>query len=276
MSQTIDTNKAIEKFGKLPSKIAYITNSSCLVEGDTFKVLKKIKSNSIDMIFADPPYFLSNGGISVSSGKQVLVNKAKWDEGYSTKMKYQFNVRWIRECKRVLKDDGTIWISGTMHNIYSVGYALEILGFKIINNITWRKLNPPPNLACRSFTHSTETILWAKKENKKSKHTYNYRLMKSMNDDKQMKDVWEGPLTSKKEKSHGKHPTQKPEYLLERIILASTKENDMILDPFCGTSTTGVVARKLGRSYIGVDNEFEYIEISKKRLMEAENEPTKL
>ena len=233
---------------------------------DTFKALKSIKKESIDVIFADPPYFLSNDGITCSSGRMVSVNKGKWDQGYSFEEKHRFNRRWIRQCKRVLKPNGTIWISGTLHNIYSIGVALEQEGFKIINNITWKKTNPPPNLACKTFTHSTETILWAKKADKKAKHFFNYSLMKELNNGKQMKDVWEGSLTSKKEKVFGKHPTQKPEYLLERIILASTKEGDLVLDPFCGSSTTGVVCKRLHRNYIGIDNNEEYIELSKKRL----------
>ena len=146
--------------------------------------------------------------------------------------------------------------------------ALEQEGFKILNNITWQKSNPAPNLSCRYFTHSTETILWARKDDKKAKHYYNYDLMKDINGGKQMKDVWIGPLTKKAEKWAGKHPTQKPEYLLERIILASTKENDYILDPFVGSGTTGVVAKRLGRKFIGIDAEKDYLEIAKRRLEE--------
>ena len=172
--------------------------------------------------------------------------------------------------KRALKPNGSIWISGTFHNIYSIGMALEQEGFKIINNITWQKTNPPPNLACRCFTHSTETILWAQKNDKKSHHYFNYELMKEFNGGKQMKDVWTGSLTKPSEKKCGKHPTQKPEYLLERIILASTEEGAMILDPFCGSGTTGVAALRHGRVFIGIDNVEEYLEISRKRL-EMEN-----
>ena len=164
--------------------------------------------------------------------------------------------------------NGTIWISGTLHNIYSIGMALEQEGFKIINNITWQKTNPPPNLACRCFTHSTETILWAQKDEKKSKHLFNYQLMKQQNSGKQMKDVWTGPLTPQKEKAFGKHPTQKPIYLLERIIEASTNSGAIVLDPFCGSSTTGVAANMLGRKYIGIDNVEEYIALSVRRLQQ--------
>lgn len=233
---------------------------------DTFKALKNIKKESIDVIFADPPYFLSNGGITCHSGKMVSVNKGIWDQGSSFEDKHKFNRKWIKACKKILKLNGTIWISGTFHNIYSIGVALEQEGFKIINNITWKKTNPSPNLACKCFTHSTETILWAKKNDKKTKHFFNYQLMRKINHNKQMKDVWEGSLTSKKEKIFGKHPTQKPEYLLEKILLASTKEGDLVLDPFCGSSTTGVVCKKLKRNYIGIDNNEDYIKLSIKRL----------
>ena len=241
-------------------------NNSKLLLGDTFKLMRTIPKESVDMIFADPPYCLSNDGFSNSGGNMVSVNKGKWDKKESLQEKHSFNRKWIRMMKRVLKPNGTIWISGSFHNIYSVGMALEQEGFKILNNITWQKTNPAPNLSCRYFTHSTETILWARKNDKKARHYYNYPLMKEMNNGKQMKDVWTGSLTPKSEKWAGKHPTQKPEYLLEKIILASTQEGDMILDPFVGSGTTGVVAKRLGRKFIGIDAEEEYLEIAKKRL----------
>lgn len=245
---------------------AYETETELLLLGDTFSILEKIIPGSVDMIFADPPYFLSNDGITCQAGKMVSVNKGNWDRAFSLEEKHEFNRKWIRLCKQALSSNGTIWISGTLHNIYSVGMALEQEGFKIINNITWQKTNPPPNLACRCFTHSTETVLWAQKDEKSAKHQFNYELMKELNDGKQMKDVWTGSLTPKKEKSEGKHPTQKPLYLLERIIQASTCEGDLILDPFCGSSTTGVAAKRLGRKYIGIDNVQEYIDLSIRRL----------
>lgn len=247
-------------------EIFYQEKDSILVHSDTFLFLENTKPESFDMIFADPPYFLSNGGFSNSGGKIVSVNKGKWDKLTSLEDKHDFNRRWIRLAKRVLKPDGTIWISGSLHNIYSVGMALEQEGFKILNNITWQKTNPAPNLSCRYFTHSTETILWARKNEKNAKHYYNYELMKELNEGKQVKDVWTGGLTRQTEKWAGKHPTQKPEYLLERIILASTREGDCILDPFVGSGTTAVVAKRLNRKCIGVDAELEYLEIAKKRL----------
>lgn len=243
--------------------------------GDSFSFLKKIPDKSIDMIFADPPYFLSNGGITVQSGKMVSVNKASWDMGMNSEDKLIYNRTWIKECRRVLKDDGTIWISGTMHNIYFVGVALELEGFSIINNITWQKTNPPPNIAIRAFTHSTETILWARKlltPKKKGKHLFNYWEMKELNNDKQMKDVWQFSLTPKREKAEGKHPTQKPLVLLDRIILASTKEGDVILDPFNGSGTTGISAYKNNRKYIGIDNVRNYLNLTKKRYLQVKKE----
>lgn len=239
-----------------------------LIQGDCIEELKKIKKGSVKMIFADPPYFLSTqNGISCSGGKMVSVKKGDWDNSLSLKEKHRFNKRWIRACKRVLSDDGSIWISGTFHNIYSIGMALEEEGFYIINNITWQKLNPPPNLSCKCFVHSTETILWAVKD--KKKYTFNYSLMKEQNGGKQHKDVWSGPLTPKKEKKLGKHPTQKPKYILTKLINASTNEGDLVLDPFSGSGTTGVCALELGRKYIGIEKEEEYINISKKRLEEV-------
>ena len=255
-----------ESIQKRQSKYYQDINAE-LISGDSFEILKNIKTKSIDMIFADPPYFLSGDGITVSSGRMVGVKKAVWDEKIDFKEKHKFNKNWIRKCRRILKDNGTIWISGTMHNIYSIGTALEEEGFKIINNITWVKTNPPPNISCRAFTHSTETILWAKKDLKKSKHLFNYLDMKIINDGKQMKDVWYTSHTKKSEKSYGKHPTQKPLEVLNRIILASTKPGDIVLDPFNGSGTTGVASVLNGRKYIVIDNNEEYLDISKQRII---------
>ena len=249
--------------GKL--KYYYNKRNFKLIQGDSLEVLKDVKEKSIDMIFADPPYFLSGDGITCNSGKMVSVKKGSWDEKIDIKSKHEFNKEWIRLCKEVLTDDGTIWISGTMHNIYSIGMALEEEGFKIINNITWRKLNPPPNISCRAFTHSTETILWAKKDLKKAKHKFNYDIMKELNGGKQMKDVWETSLVKPSEKKYGKHPTQKPIEILEKIILASTDEGDLILDPFNGSGTTGIMANKLKRKYIGIEKEKEYLDLTIRR-----------
>lgn len=244
----------------------YFNSDAALYYSDTFVALYKMLPERVNMIFADPPYFLSNDGITCSAGKVVSVNKGEWDKIGGIDDKHEFNRIWIRLCHRVLKQDGTIWISGTLHNIYSVGMALEQEGFKILNNITWQKTNPPPNMACRCFTHSTETVLWARKADKGTRHFFNYDLMRKLNGGKQMKDVWTGGLTPASEKRFGKHPTQKPVYLLERILLASTRENDVVLDPFCGSSTTGVACKHLKRKYIGIDNNKEYLQLSIERL----------
>lgn len=243
-------------------------NDSVLILGDALEILEQMPAEFVDVIFADPPYFLSNDGTTCRSGKRTSVNKGDWDKISTLEEKHEFNRRWIALCKKILKPNGTIWISGTLHNIYSVGMALEQEGFKIMNNITWQKTNPPPNLSCKYFTHSTETILWAKK-NPSAKHFFNYELMKELNGGKQMKDVWSGALTPRSEKLFGKHPTQKPLYLLEKILLASTRAGDVVLDPFCGSATTGVACRKLGRKFIGIDNNAEFIALAKERLIHA-------
>ncbi len=251
------------------SNIYYQNKDLTLYLDDSFKLLTELPSKSVDMVFADPPYFLSSGGISCNSGRQVIVDKGEWDKTLNVEEKLNYNRLWLRLIRNVLKDDGTIWVSGTFHNIYTIGVALEMEGYAIINNITWIKPNPTPNLGCRCFTNSTETILWARKQltkTKKGKHYFNYSLMKDLNDNKQMKDAWLINLPKKEEKKYGKHPTQKPEALLERIILASTMEGDLILDPFNGSGTTGVVSAKLKRKYIGIDNNKEYLEITKKRI----------
>jgi site-specific DNA-methyltransferase (adenine-specific) len=239
-----------------------------LLKGDCIEILNEAKENTVDMIFADPPYFLSNGGITCHAGKMVSVNKGKWDKSRGIKGNHDFTIKWLKACQRVLKPNGTIWVSGTTHIIYSVGFAMQELGYKILNDIIWFKRNAPPNLSCRYFTHSTEIVLWAAK-NKKSKHYFDYELMKKMNQGKQMRNVWEISAPLAEEKKFGKHPTQKPVELLTRIILASTKQNDLILDPFCGSSTTGVATILLNRKYVGIDLEDEYLHLSKKRLENA-------
>ncbi len=227
-----------------------------------------------DMIFADPPYFLSNGGISVQSGKQVSVNKGDWDKSKGFEKDNDFNRQWISLCRDKLKPEGTIWISGTYHNIFSVAQMLNELNFRILNVITWAKTNPPPNLSCRFFTHSTEFIIWARKD-KKVSHYFNYDLMKMINGGTQMRDVWCLPAIAKWEKSCGKHPTQKPLPLLGRIILASTKPNAWILDPFSGSATTGIAANILGRRYLGLEQNEEFLKLSKARRIELDNVATK-
>ena len=240
-----------------------------LLQGNCIELLNQFDFK-FNMIFADPPYFLSNGGISVQSGKMVSVNKGNWDKSQGFEKDNDFNRQWLSLCREHLTDDGTIWVSGTFHNIFSVAQQMTELGYKILNCITWQKSNPPPNLSCRYFTHSTEFILWARKS-QKSKHYFNYELMKKINGGTQMRDVWTLPAIAKWEKSCGKHPTQKPLPLLARIILASTKENNWILDPFAGSSTTGIAASLLGRRFLGIDQETGFLELSKARREEIEN-----
>lgn len=243
-----------------------------LLHGDTFELLPQF-SFKFDMIFADPPYFLSNGGISVQSGKVVCVNKGDWDKGASPEEINAFNLRWLSLCREKLKDNGTIWVSGTYHNIFSVANALTQLGYKILNVITWAKTNPPPNISCRYFTHSTEFIIWARKREKVA-HYYNYELMKQLNDNKQMTDVWRLPAIAPWEKSCTKHPTQKPLGLLTRIIMASTKPNAWILDPFAGSSTTGIAANLLSRRFLGIEREEAFAAIGRARRQEIEDART--
>lgn len=240
-----------------------------LAHGDSFKLLKQFDFK-FDMIFADPPYFLSNGGISLQSGKVVCVDKGAWDKGKSLDEMMNFNKEWLRLCRDKLKDNGTIWISGTYHNIFSVANCLNELGYKILNVITWQKTNPPANISCRFFTYSTEFIIWARKFPKKP-HKFHYHLMKHLNGDKQMTDVWRLPAIGRWEKSQGKHPMQKPLSLLTRIILASTDSGDWILDPFSGSSTTGIAANLCGRRFVGIEQDEEFCEMSKARREEIEN-----
>ena len=244
-------------------------NDFNLLHGDTFELLPQFNFK-FDMIFADPPYFLSNGGISVQSGKVVCVDKGEWDKGMSPTEVNAFNSKWISLCREKLKDNGTIWISGTYHNIFSVANCLTQLGYKILNVITWAKTNPPPNVSCRYFTYSTEFVIWARKS-AKVPHYYNYQLMKHINADKQMTDVWRLPAIAPWEKTCSKHPTQKPLGLLSRIILASTKPGAWILDPFAGSSTTGIAANLLGRRFLGIEREEKYVALSKARREEIED-----
>lgn len=253
----------------------YQKDNFTLYLGDCLKVLKDFKENSVDLIFADPPYLLSNGGFTVYAGRRVSVNKGSWDKSKGIKEDYLFHRNWIRACRRVLKPAGTIWISGTYHSIYSCGLALQLEGFKILNDIAWYKPNASPNLSGRYFTASHETLIWAIKD-PKSKHYFNYNLMRKgewpedflKKQGKQMRSVWALGTPKTWEKKFGKHPTQKPMALLERIILASSKEGDLVTDPFTGSSTTGLAAYLLNRQFIGIDIEKQYLDLSVKRFEE--------
>jgi site-specific DNA-methyltransferase (adenine-specific) len=245
---------------------AYLYQANCLELMDM--IIAKYPNGCFDMIFADPPYFLSNGGFTCQAGKMVKVHKGDWDKSKGADANHAFNLEWLSRCQKLLKPNGTIWVSGTMHVIYSIGFALQQLGYKLLNDIIWEKPNPPPNLACRYFTHSTETILWAAKS-EKSKHCFNYDIMRKYNNDKQMKSVWRFTSPPNAEKTYGKHPTQKPLALLDRCIEASTKVGDFVFDPFAGSSTTGVSALRLNRKFCGVELENDFIDLSLKRLNEV-------
>ena len=239
-----------------------------MAHGDCLRLLEEFDFK-FDMVFADPPYFLSNGGISLQSGKVVCVDKGEWDKGKTPEEVMAFNMDWLRLCREKMKDNGTIWISGTYHNIFSVAQCLVTLGYRILNVITWQKTNPPVNISCRFFTYSTEFIIWARKCSKVP-HKFNYDLMKKLNDGKQMTDVWRMPAIGRWEKNCGKHPTQKPLRLLTRMILASTSPGDWILDPFSGSSTTGIAANLCGRRFAGIEQEEEFCRMSAARREELE------
>ncbi len=243
-----------------------------LLQGDVFELLPQFDFK-FDMVFADPPYFLSNDGLTIKNGKITSVNKGKWDKSKGFEYINDFNRRWLKLIRDKMKEEATIWISGTMHNIFSIGQILTELDFKILNIITWQKTNPPPNFSKRYFTHSTEQIIWARK-NAKVPHYFNYDLMKELNDGKQMRDVWTLPAVAKWEKSCGKHPTQKPISVLTRILLASTRKGAWIIDPFTGSSTTGIAANLLDRKFVGIDISKEFLEISKCRKLEIEDKLT--
>lgn len=239
-----------------------------LLKGDCIGLMNSFDFE-FDMIFSDPPYHLSNGGISIQSGVPVSVNKGKWDKSQGFEEDYKFDKTWLASCREHLKPNGTIWVSGTYHNIFSVARCLSELNFKILNCITWVKTNPPPNLSCRYFTYSAEYILWARKE-QKTPHRFNYELMKVLNGGTQMRDVWTLPAIASWEKSCGKHPTQKPLSVLARIILASTEPGAWILDPFTGSSTTGIAANLLGRRFLGIDREESFLKMSIARREELD------
>ena len=244
-----------------------------LFKGDALDIMRAMPAESFDMVFADPPYFLSNGGFSVHSGKRVSVHKGGWDKSRGVADDMDFHRAWIEEARRLLKPNGTIWISGTYHSIYQCGYALQASGFHMLNDIAWFKPNAAPNLSCRVFTASHETLLWARKD-KKARHYFDYGAMKNgdwsadkmKNPGTQMRSVWAVNTPKQSEKTHGKHPTQKPLELLRRIVLASTPTGASILDPFAGSSTTGIAAAMIGdRDFTGIEKSKKYIDLSIKR-----------
>lgn len=245
--------------------------SFVLHRGDCREVLASLPAESVDLVFADPPYFLSNGGITCQSGRMVKVDKGRWDVSQGVEANHAFNKEWLAACRRVLKPNGTIFVSGTRHVIFSVGFAMQQLGFKILNDIAWYKVTPPPNLSCRYFTHATETIIWSARD-ARSKHHFAYAQMKEENGGKQMQSLWSLRPPLKAEKRFGKHPTQKPLALLERIVRAASDPESVVLDPFSGSGTTGVAAARLGRRYVGIELDEQYLQLSIQRLADLDGE----
>lgn len=261
-----------EKKSKLNDYLYFKGDNFRLYHGDNIKLLALIPDNAVDLIFADPPYFLSNGSFTCQNGKMVSVKKGDWDMGSTHERNFDFHCEWLSACHRVLKPNGSLWLSGTYHSIFQCGFALQKCGYHVLNDIAWFKPNASPNLSCRYFTASHETLIWARKS-KSSKHVFNYDLMKNGNwkedflkkPNKQMRSVWAMGTTPREEKTFGKHPTQKPTSLLKRIVLASSNKGDIVLDPFTGSSTTGIACKQLSRNFIGIDIEKQYLELSKKR-----------
>ncbi|MBE6458491.1 MAG: site-specific DNA-methyltransferase [Alphaproteobacteria bacterium] len=246
--------------------------------GNSFELLKKFDDETFDMIFVDPPYLISNVGTSCQNGKLVSINKGGWDKCNGVEENFEFHKKWLAECKRLLKPNATIWVSGTYHSLHPCGFAMQLLGYHILNDIIWFKPNASPNLSCKYFAASHESLVWARK-NKKAKHYFDYQAMKEGDFPKdmikkphcQMRTVWSINATPPQEKIFGRHPTQKPLALLERIVKASTPEGALILDPFMGSGTTGVAATKLNRRFIGIDNCQEYVNLAEKRIIDAIN-----
>ena len=247
--------------------------SNKIINADCLKELKKIPNKTFDLVFADPPYNMQIGEkLTRPDSSKVNGVNDKWDQFESLKDYDEFCISWLRECKRVLKDNGAIWVIGSYHNIFRLGYHLQNLGYWLLNDIIWRKNNPMPNFRGTRFTNAHETLIWASK-NKKSKYTFNYQSLKCFNDDLQMRSDWILPICNGKErlKKKGKkvHSTQKPEALLHRIILATTNKNDTVFDPFLGTGTSAVVSKKLGRKYYGIEKDKKYFTAAKERIHKA-------
>jgi site-specific DNA-methyltransferase (adenine-specific) len=255
-------------------KIFFHHKNFTLVLGDSLRAMTNPKlAGACDMVFADPPYNLSNDGITCQNGRMVSVNKGAWDKSRGASGDFDFHHTWLNLARDCLRDTGSLWVSGTYHSIYQCGYALQLLDYHILNDIAWFKPNASPNLSCRYFTASHETLIWARK-NKKAKHHFDYPAMKDgkwpgdfiKKDGLQMRSVWAIHPPKKEEKIYGKHPTQKPLELLRRVVLASTRAGDKILDPFCGSGTTGIAAAALERKFIGIDREEKYLEVAAKRF----------
>jgi site-specific DNA-methyltransferase (adenine-specific) len=286
------TRSVVPRGGPFPDLPAWAAGPGwALHAGDCLERLAAVPEASVDLAFADPPYFLSNGGFTCQSGRRAPVGKGAWDASRGIDEDHRFTRAWIEACGRVLKPTGSLWISGTQHVIFSAGFALQSLGWRLLNTVTWYKPNASPNLSCRYFTHSSEILIWAAPRRPgRLLHHFDYPRMKVENGGKQMRDVWALPrpgedeldadgqgriwtLTSPRqdEKAHGKHPTQKPVALLRRIIEATAPEGGLVLDPFSGSGTTGVAALRLGRRFLGMEQDPTWLALARARL-EAESE----
>ena len=244
-----------------------------ILEGDCVEAMRGLPTASIDCVFADPPYNLQLGGdLNRPDGSRVDAVNDAWDKFASFKTYDDFTRAWLTEAKRILKPNGSLWVIGSYHNIFRVGTSLQDAGFWILNDIVWRKANPMPNFKGTRFTNAHETLIWAA-TGEKARYTFNYRTMKTLNDELQMRSDWVLPICGGPEriKRNGTkaHPTQKPEALLYRVMLATTNKGDVVLDPFFGTGTTGAVAKRLGREWIGIEREPDYIEVAKERIEAA-------
>jgi site-specific DNA-methyltransferase (adenine-specific) len=278
----------LHSWDKLPG-ISERGRSWALVQGDCMEALDKLPPQSVDVAFADPPYLLSNGGTTCQSGRRVSVNKGGWDASGGLADDHAFHARWLGAVRRILKPSGTLWVSGTQHVIFSIGFAMQELGFHLLNTVTWYKPNASPNLACRFFTHSTEILLWASPARTRPlPHRFNYPVMKATNGGKQMRDLWDiweapapgdeqviwsVPTPAPREKLYGRHPTQKPLALLERVLQASAAPGDLVLDPFSGSATTGVAALRARCRFLGIERDPGYLDLGARRLRSAEALP---
>ena len=261
----VGVRMGIEHTGDITTLLDRVLVGDCITE------LRRVPSRSIDMVFADPPYNLQlSGGLTRPDQSRVDGVNAAWDRFESFEAYDRFTKAWLSECRRVLKRDGTIWVIGSYHNIFRVGAIMQDLGFWLLNDVIWLKSNPMPNFRGRRFTNAHETLIWAARE-KASRYTFNYEALKALNDDKQMRSDWLLPICTgqerlRDEKGAKLHPTQKPEALLYRVLLASTRPGDVVLDPFFGTGTTGAVARKLGRRFIGIERDERYAREAQRRI----------
>lgn len=238
-------------------------------KADCVELMKLMPAESVDVVFADPPYRLSTGGVTVKSGRLSPVDKGSWDRSRGLREDHKFNLLWLKAARRIIKPNGTLWVTGTQHIIFSLGFALQQLGYRIINDVVWSKPNATPNAMHTSFTHSHETILWASK-GKGARHTFNYDLINSPDPTGQVSSVWRIRTVPKAEKTHGGHPTQKPLRLVRRALLASTQEGALVFDPFAGSGTTAVAAKELNRFFVGAELEEEYAELAARRVSASE------